>query len=142
MGFQRYVLRPPGARHDRRQAVTQVFCSALAIGYSAGTPAGWAPLARLVLRAAYEATLLAAALDAATGRGSGTVLLTFLGGGVFGNHTEWIEDAIVHALVRLRRSGLRVLLVHYGAIHPAVKARIDDAFERACADADRADRAD
>jgi len=45
--------------------------------------------------------LLCAALDQAEGQGSGLAVLTFLGGGVFGNKPEWIESAIARAVVRL-----------------------------------------
>ena len=45
--------------------------------------------------------LLCAALDQAEGQGSGLAVLTFLGGGVFGNKAEWIEEAIARAVVRL-----------------------------------------
>jgi hypothetical protein len=87
--------------------------------------------ARLVLDASYEATLLAAALDAAHGRGSGVVLLTLLGGGVFGNASAWIEDAIVKACVTLRSSGLRVLLVHHGRVDPHLEQRINSQLHAA-----------
>jgi hypothetical protein len=40
--------------------VNQVYCSALSCGYSQVDTAHWEPLARLVLEASYEATLLAA----------------------------------------------------------------------------------
>ena len=53
------------------------------------------------------------------------MLLTFLGGGVFGNLKEWIEDAIVRSCVLLKRVGLRVLLVHYRSVDPTVVQRID-----------------
>jgi len=53
------------------------------------------------LQASYEAVLLCAALDQAEGQGSGLAVLTFLGGGVFGNKPEWIESAIARAVVRL-----------------------------------------
>ena len=52
-------------------------------------------------QASYEAVLLCAALDQAEGQGSGLAVLTFLGGGVFGNKAEWIEEAIARAVVRL-----------------------------------------
>ena len=51
-------------------------------------------------QASYEAVLLCAALDQAEAQGSGLAVLTFLGGGVFGNRPEWIEAAIARAVVR------------------------------------------
>lgn len=61
----------------------------------------------MVLEAAYEATLLAA-IAQASGRGSRTVLLTRLGGGAFGNHSEWIDDAISRALSIGAHAGLDI----------------------------------
>jgi hypothetical protein len=49
-----------------------------------------------VLEAAYEATLLAAVLNARRGR-SNIVLLTRLGGGAFGNDDDWITTAMERA---------------------------------------------
>lgn len=78
--------------------VSQAFCSALPVAYGESPPALWEPFARLVLEAAYEATLMAGALNAARPGGSRQVLLTRLGGGAFGNAREWIDDAIERAL--------------------------------------------
>jgi hypothetical protein len=66
-----------------------------------------------VLEAAYEATLLAAQIQFARG-GSPSVLLTRLGGGVFGNDSAWIDDAIQRALPKVAHVGLDVRLVRYG----------------------------
>jgi hypothetical protein len=60
-------------------------------------PTAWEAFARLVLEAAYEATLLAAVEQSSAG-GPNIVLLTRVGGGAFGNADEWIDDAIVRAL--------------------------------------------
>ena len=100
--------------------VSQVFCSALPVAYGRHPPARWAPLAQLVLEGAYEATLLVAALNAAlnVGRGAAAqVLLTRLGGGVFGNAAEWIDAAIERALAKAQAAGwgLDVRLVSFGA---------------------------
>ena len=46
----------------------------------------------------------------------GQAVLTFLGGGVFGNRVEWIEAAIAKACVKLRDVGLRVVISHYGSV--------------------------
>ncbi len=106
---------------DRRPAnlVSQAFCSALPVRYSALEPRDWAPFARLVLEAAYEATLLAGLLNAARGA-SRTVLLTQLGGGAFGNEASWIHAAIWRALNIVNQRDLEVHLVSYGAPHPAM----------------------
>ena len=85
--------------------VSQAFCSAISCAYTDLPRRSWRPLATLVLDATYEATLLAAALDAARGNGSGRVWLTFIGGGVFGNDDAWIASAIRRFRPALRRSG-------------------------------------
>jgi hypothetical protein len=93
--------------------VSQAFCSALPVAY-AGLPSNvWAPFARLVLEAAYEATLLAAAMNARRG-GSPRVLLTALGGGAFGNVDEWIGAAMARALDKCANLELDVVFVAFG----------------------------
>jgi len=123
-GAPRFVLLPL----DERQTVTQVYCSALAVGYSEGCAESWATLACIVLDACYEAVLLCAALEQAEGRGSGRVVLTFLGGGVFGNKAEWIESALARAVVRLTNVGLRVELCHFGEVDERAVTRIEHAI--------------
>jgi hypothetical protein len=108
--------RMPG----ERPRVSQVFCSALPVAYTSIAPVVWEPLARLVLEAAYEATLLAAAEQHVAG-GSRTVLLTRLGGGVFGNRDVWIDDAILRALPQVADDGLDVKLVSFGHHHPSFR---------------------
>lgn len=96
--------------------VSQAFCSALPVAYhrDAARAAPWAPLATLVLQAAYEATLWAAVINAQRGA-SRSVLLTMLGGGAFGNDGAWIEAAVEHALARTAGHGLDVAIVSYRA---------------------------
>lgn len=104
-----------------RRTVSQAFCSALPVAYSPIAAPAWEAFARLVLEAAYEATLLAAVEQQRRG-GSGTVLLTRLGGGAFGNDDDWIDGAIERALHGVRDDGLDVWLVSYGSVHPAMQA--------------------
>jgi hypothetical protein len=85
------------------QLVTQVYASALAVNYACCDPDAWGPLARLVLEAAYKATIYAAILHAQT---RPKVVLTALGGGVFGNKDEWIADAMVGALLTFDPVGI------------------------------------
>jgi serine/threonine protein kinase len=97
--------------------VCQVYASALPCAYARGPPEGdWEPFARLVLRAAYEATLAVGAVRSLEAGGARVkCYLTALGGGVFGNRYEWIRDAISHALDRYQGWPLDVVLVHYGS---------------------------
>jgi len=79
------------------QVVSQAFCSALPVAYSDIPAARWRAFATVILEAAYEATLLAGFLNVRRG-GSDVVLLTRLGGGAFGNHPSWIDQAIDRAM--------------------------------------------
>jgi len=97
---------PPGPR------VSQAFCSALPVAYSAAPAADWALFGPLVLEAAYEATLWAALINASRGA-SNKVLLTRLGGGAFGNPDAWIDEALTRALELFAEHGLEVILVSY-----------------------------
>jgi hypothetical protein len=99
-----------GVDTDGRRYVSQAFCSALPVAYSTIGRSAWESFARLVLEAAYEATLLAAVEQAGAG-GSRTVLLTRLGGGAFGNDKGWIDDAILRALSIVEYAGLDIKLV-------------------------------
>jgi len=94
--------------------VSQAFCSALPVRYSNVPREHWKGFATLVLEAAYEATLLAAAENAGRG-GTNIVLLTRLGGGAFGNDDQWIHGAMHRALHSSGGFGLDVRLVSYGA---------------------------
>lgn len=93
--------------------VTQAFCSAMPVAYSRASAAALEPIARLVLEAAYEATLLAAAINAAS-TGNRAVFLTLLGGGAFGNDESWIVDAMRRALDVVGRIALDVRIVSFG----------------------------
>ncbi|MBO0754383.1 MAG: hypothetical protein J2P54_00860 [Bradyrhizobiaceae bacterium] len=99
---------------NKRPFVSQVFCSALPVAYTAVPSALWKPFASLVLEAAYEATLWAAVLNAQRGT-SNVVLLTSLGGGAFGNDEIWIEAAMRRALDMAAEVDLDVRLVSHRA---------------------------
>lgn len=99
-----------GAQH----CVSQIYCSALPIGYNQTPIAKWELFARLVLTALYEATLCAGVLNQQT-FGNPEVYLTRVGAGVFGNPEAWIRDAIQTTLTRVPQCGLRVHMVHEGA---------------------------
>lgn len=109
--------------------VTQVYGSALPVAYSAAPAELWAPFAKLVLEAAYEATLRAGIQN---GKRSGgwTTYLTLLGGGAFGNRPEWIIGAIRRALNACRECLLEwpldVAIVSYGQPDPDVSRLVSD----------------
>jgi hypothetical protein len=93
--------------------VSQAFCSALPVAYSQVARSYWEPFAKLVLDAAYEATMWAAVLNAQRGASS-RVLLTLLGGGAFGNEERWIHTAMRRALKMTSEFELDVSIVSYG----------------------------
>jgi hypothetical protein len=93
------------ASAEHRPLVSQAFCSALPVAYTRVPLSHWEPFASLVLQAAYEATMLAAVLNAQRGA-SKVVLLTQLGGGAFGNQDDWIHSAIRRALEMMGGSDL------------------------------------
>lgn len=100
--------------------VSQAFCSALPVAYSGIAAKYWAPLARLVLEATYEATLWEGVLNARRGA-SNLVYLTFVGGGAFGNEEAWIHDAIRRAVKIVAGHDLDIRLVSYGPPSSTVK---------------------
>jgi len=106
---------------DKRQTVTQVLASACSVSYSkpCSDRSKWAPFARFVLAASYEATLWAALGTALRHHGKGgsnRVYLTSLGGGVFGNEKQWIIDAMASAFDKFQNTGLEVYIVSYGRV--------------------------
>ncbi len=107
------------ATGERRPRVSQAFCSALPVAYTRVPPSHWEAFASLVLQAAYEATMLAALLNAQRGA-SNVVLLTQLGGGAFGNHDDWILAAMQRCLGMMSGFDLDVRLVCYGTPSRAI----------------------
>lgn len=122
-----------GESIDERKFVTQTFNSAISIGYSSFPRSLWRPMARLVLDATYEATLLVGALKTIRKiqkqqeKENGTrkvatrptIFLTKVGGGVFRNKDDWIIEAIGEAVERVETMsgvGLDIRLVHFGQI--------------------------
>lgn len=88
--------------------------------YSNVPRSNWKAFASLVLEAAYEATMLAAALNAQRGA-SNVVLLTQLGGSAFGNDDTWIHAAMRRALEMMSEFELDVRLISYGAPSRAIQ---------------------
>ena len=110
VGFQQGCeVTLDGAGH----LVSQVFCSAMPVAYCDAPAQDWEAIARLVLEAAYEATLLLALQN-----GDRRVFLTSLGGGAFGNEPHWIAAAIARALAIHRHYDLEVTLVSHGQQSP------------------------
>jgi len=100
--------------------VSQIYCSALPVAYSTYGQNAWKDFAVLILEAAYEATLCAAAINAQM-TGNKTVFLTLLGGGAFGNETSWIVGAMDRALRMHADSGLDVRVVSFKRPNPALQ---------------------
>lgn len=102
-------------------SVSQVFCSAVPISYSDSklTLTHWEPFARLILEAAYEATLAAGVLNAYR-TGKNIVFLTLLGGGVFNNPMQWIIESLERALNLFHNCDLDIRIVSFGVSRPEV----------------------
>ncbi len=94
--------------------VSQIYCSALPVAYTEFRSELWEDFARLVLEASYEATICAAILNSQR-MGNKNVFLTLLGGGAFGNETQWITDSIIRALRLYKDWDIEVVIVSYGA---------------------------
>ena len=107
-----------------RPFVSQAFCSALPIAYSRGAAgARWQAFATLVLEAAYEATFCAALARAEAG-GSRRLLLTLVGGGVFGNAEAWVLTAMERAMRLFEGSALDVQVVSFSPPSPDLVERL------------------
>lgn len=100
--------------------VTQVYGSALPVGYSRHATGLWKDFAELILEASYEATFRAAILNFAK-TGNNKVYLTLLGGGVFGNKEDWILTAIGRALELFSAVPMDVAIVSYMTSNPRVR---------------------
>lgn len=85
-----------------------------------------------MLEASYEATLWAAVLEQQQGKGSGTVFLTFVGGGVFRNKPEWIHEAIARACFKCRAHPIKVKVCHHPEVSGEAQEAIVRAFEARC----------
>jgi hypothetical protein len=99
---------------DTGHTVTQVYCSALPVAYTSIPRDEWAPFARLVLDAAYEATFAVAAENAER-TGNAALYLTLIGAGAFRNPAEWVLAAISRAQLLYANTSLDVHIVSYGS---------------------------
>jgi hypothetical protein len=109
---------------DCQHTVSQVYCSALPVSYSPLPAHLWEKFARLILEASYEATICTAILNAQN-NGNNQLFLTLLGGGAFGNATDWIIDGIDRALHLYRDIDLDIAIVSYGSSKPFVRQFIE-----------------
>ncbi|MBD2524658.1 hypothetical protein [Nostoc sp. FACHB-133] len=100
--------------NDSKHTVSQAYCSALPVNYSRHSSNLWTEFARLVLEASYEATICTAILNSIR-NGNNRLFLTLLGGGAFGNETDWIIGAIQRALNLYKYADLDVAIVSYGS---------------------------
>jgi hypothetical protein len=110
---------------ESRHLVSQAYCSALPVAYCPYPSSLWAKFARLVLEAAYEATMCAAILNAKRNENN-RLYLTLLGGGAFGNETEWIITGIRRALNLYRDADLDVAIVSYGSSNSDVQELVHE----------------
>ncbi len=117
IGIQRNTqVTLKGCKH----LVSQAYCSALPVAYSRHAAHLWEPFARLVLESCYESTVCAAILNSRS-TGNRALFLTLVGGGAFGNRSEWITDAIDRALRRYQQVDLDVSIVSYRSSNPRVQ---------------------
>ena len=112
--FGNWGLTKNSTNKDSR--ITHVLSSACAIGYNGLGTQPWKQLARLVLQATYEATLYAGLENHKRNKDkehSNKVLLTLVGGGVFGNPSLWILEAIEKACMKFQNTALDVRIISF-----------------------------
>jgi len=132
--FEGLVPVPAGSA----QRASQVFSAAANVKMAGCVPADWEPFTRLLLEATYEAALWAAVRNARLAAeaasppplGSRRVMLTSVGGGVFGNRPQWIMDAMNRALRVLAAEapesgwGLEVCVAHFESLNPTLAEEV------------------
>jgi len=111
---------------DKDIRVTHCLSSAVPVTYNSHltSTSDWERLARIILKASYESVFHAAILNMmrhSGEAGSRKIFLTSVGGGVFGNRSSWINDAIVHCCTKFKDLDLEVYLVCYGQVDVGVK---------------------
>lgn len=109
---------------NRRNHVSQVFCSALPLRYFPHSDKIHA-FAQLILDATYEATFHAALLNVAN-TGNPRVYLTLVGGSAFANDVQWILASIRKCILAFRKWPLDIRIVSYGQPNPRVKQMIEE----------------
>ena len=111
--------------NDNKDTVTQVYASALPLGYLPVNHDLCKPLAQIVLDATYEAAFLVAIKNKLK-TGNNKLFLTLVGGGVFENSHEWIISAIRKAATKFQHIPLDVRIVSYGSSNPVVRDLVDE----------------
>lgn len=110
---------------QNKQLVSQIYCSALPVGYSIIDQDLWEHFAKLILDATYEATFHTAMINQNT-YGCNKLFLTLVGGGVFGNKADWLIETISNNLHKFRYEPLDVQFISYGEKSPIVELIIDE----------------
>ena len=105
---------------DRGHLVSQAYCSALPVAYTQHPTERWEEFARLILEAAYEATICTGIINSLKS-GNKTVFLTLLGGGAFGNRMDWIVEAMRRSFDLYRHADLDVAIVSYGTSNSRIR---------------------
>lgn len=103
----------------QKHLVSQIYCSALPIGYSNIYSGDWKEFATLVLNATYESAFYAATENYQK-TGCPILYLTLVGGGVFQNELSWILSAIKSSLEKFKNVPLDVRMVSYGKSNPVI----------------------
>jgi hypothetical protein len=96
--------------NDKKQLVSQIYCSALPVAHSHIDAIYWERFARLILEATYEATLYAAMVNIQK-TNSNKVFLTLVGGGAFGNDIDWILESLIKVLKKFKNAPLDIKIV-------------------------------
>jgi hypothetical protein len=109
---------------ENHQLVSQAYCAALPVAYSDVQPEYWETFARMILEATYEATFYAALANYER-NGNNKAFLTLVGGGAFGNKTEWITDALGRTIQKFANTPLDMRMVSYGGSKTAVQELIN-----------------
>lgn len=102
---------------ESKHTVSQIYCSALPVAYCNTEQYHWEHFAKIILEAAYEATLYAALINLDKSK---KVYLTLLGGGAFGNHPSWVLGSLKQALIKFKNTPLEVYVVSYGSSNKQV----------------------
>ena len=111
--------------NNSKQAVSQAYCSALPVAYSHIESIYWERFARIILEATYEATLYAALINL-NSTNCNKVYLTLVGGGAFGNETDWILESLFVAIEKFKNTPLDIGIVSYGNSNQKVRELIKD----------------